>query len=137
MKRIIVFLREKNIMENKLFLPILIIICSIILGICAIVLTVIPCDFNLIAVLLKDKCVMALNILPIVLTLLLLYFVTNSLWISFLFTGIVVFIIAEINRFMMTFRDDIFKFENLLLINEAKFMTNQYELFWMVPLFAQ
>ena len=129
MKRIIIFLREKNIIGNKLFIPILIIICSIILGICAIVLTVMPCDFNLIAVLLKDKYVMALNILPIVLTLLLLYFVTNSLWISFLFTGIVVFIIAEINRFMMTFRDDIFKFENLLLINEAKFMTNQYELF--------
>ena len=40
-------------------------ILSILLGICGIVLTMIPCDFNLIKVVLGDGLIFILNVLPI------------------------------------------------------------------------
>lgn len=47
---------------------------SIILGICTIVLTVVPCDLNLIQVMLKDGLIVFLNVLPIFFLMLFFFF---------------------------------------------------------------
>lgn len=101
---------------------------SIILGICTIVLTVVPCDFNLIKIMFQDKLIVFLNLLPILFLLLFFFFLYNRVWASFLTTGVLVFLIAEINRFKIMFRDDPFYCEDIFLINEAKDMMGKYPL---------
>lgn len=101
---------------------------SIILGICTIVLTVVPCDLNLIKVMLKDGLIVFLNVLPIFFVMLFFFFLCNKVWVSFLVTSILTFVIAEINRFKVMFRDDPFYFEDVFLVNEAKDMMSKYPL---------
>lgn len=107
----------------------IIVVLSVLLGCCSLVLTAIPSDLNLIKTLLEDKYVLFMNIWPIFLIMLLLYFATARIWVSFLATSLLTFIVAEVYRFKMFFRDDPFVFEDLLLINEAKDMIGKYELF--------
>ena len=76
-----------------------------------------------------DKYIVMLNIWPVLVCMLLFYFITSRVWASFLITGVLAFVIAEVYRFKMIFRDDPFVFEDLLLINEAKNMIGKYELF--------
>lgn len=104
-------------------------VLSILLGICSLILTVLPCDLNLIKVLLCDGKILLLNIWPIFCVMVIIYFLVDRIWISFGCTGLIVFIVAEVNRFKMTFRDDTFVFSDILLISEAKEMTAQYTLF--------
>lgn len=106
----------------------IVMILSIFLGICAIVLTVVPCDLLLIRIMLEDNLIFFLNVLPIFFMIIFLYFLCNTMWVTFLITGILVFAIAEINRFKMMFRDDPFVFEDILLISEAKDMMKKYPL---------
>lgn len=102
---------------------------SVLLGMCALVLTVIPCDLNLVKVLLCDEIILLLNIWPILCVMVIVYFLTNTIWVSFLSTGVLVFLIAEVNRFKMTFRDEPFVFGDILLISEAKNMAGKYSLY--------
>ncbi|MEE1086106.1 MAG: sulfatase-like hydrolase/transferase [Schaedlerella sp.] len=102
---------------------------SILLGMVILALTVIPSDLNLIKILLTDIRTVTLNIYPIFLLMLILYFFTNRIWISFLSTSLITFVLAEVNRFKISFRDDPFVFSDVLLFNEAKGMLKQYKLF--------
>lgn len=102
---------------------------SIILGICVLLLTVIPSDLYLIAVLLKDINILIMNTWPILLVMLLIYFISNRIWVSYLLTALIVFCIAEVNRFKIFYRDDPFVFADLLLVGEATNMISKYSLF--------
>lgn len=104
-------------------------ILSILLGCCSLVLTAIPCDLYRVKILLTDGWVLIMNIGPIFLLMTILYFAFNRVWASFLVTGVLVFVVAEVNRFKIYFRDDPFVAKDLVLINEAKNMVGQYELF--------
>ena len=106
---------------------------STLLGICTLVLTVLPCDLNLIKALLLDSKVLFMNIWPILCVMLILCLALNRIWIGFLGTGLLIFMLAEINRFKMTFRDDPFVFSDILLIDEAKEMIGEYSLFLDIP----
>lgn len=107
----------------------IILLLSVILGGCSLVLTALPCDLNLIKILVSDKYILLMNIWPLFVTMLLIFFITNRVWLSFLSVGTITFIIAEVNRFKMTFRDDPFVFADVLLFNEAKNMMGKYSLF--------
>ncbi len=102
---------------------------SVSLGICALVMTLVPCQMNWLEVLLQDNRIVFRNILPVFCIMLILYLLINRVWIAFLSTGILVFAIAEINRFKIAFRDDPFVFSDVLLIGEAKNMLGQYKLY--------
>ncbi len=104
-------------------------VLSILLGVCMMVLTTITCDFVLIGVLVFDIRIFVLNVLPIFCVMAMLYFLTNTLWLSFFVTGVLSFIIAEVNRFKMVFRDDPLIFEDILLMSEAKEMAENYMLY--------
>lgn len=102
---------------------------SVLLGICMLVLTVVPCDVSLIGELLTSPLVVALNIWPLFCVMALLFFLSARPWVSFSITALLAFIIAEVNRFKMIFRDTPFVFEDVLLVSEATKMTEHYALY--------
>lgn len=69
-----------------------------------------------------------LNIAPIVLVQLLLYFLTMRAWIANLITGAAVSVLTLINYFKLAFRDDPFLFEDIMLFKEAGDMAGKYEI---------
>ncbi len=107
----------------------LLLVLSILLGICMMVLTTITCDFILIGILIGDLRIFFLNVLPLFCVMAMVYCLTNTMWVSFLTTGVISFIIAEVNRFKMAFRDDPLIFEDVLLMSEAKEMAENYILY--------
>lgn len=110
-------------------LAIILLFLSIILGMVIVILTVIPSDFRLIKALVSDRLLLAVNIWPIFCVMFLLYFLCNSIGGSFVGTGLLFMVVAEVNRFKITFRDDPFVFADVLLAAEAKEMTKKYQLF--------
>lgn len=102
---------------------------SVILGIGIMVLTTPTFNPYLILLLIIDLRVFLLNVLPIFLVMTFLYCIVNRLWISYIVTAAVTFVIAEVNRFKIAFRDSPFVFEDVLYISEAGNMTNNYELY--------
>lgn len=65
-----------------------------------------------------------LNLLPIVVILSLFLFIFKKMHIAFLVTSILVMILGVINQTKILYRDDIFKFEDLLLAKEALSIAN-------------
>lgn len=102
---------------------------SVLMGCFSLILTTVPSDLKLIKALLLDGYVLIMNSWPIFISMLILYFLTTRVWISFLSIAVLTFVIAEVNRFKIVFRDDPFVFSDLVLINEAKDMMGKYELF--------
>lgn len=102
---------------------------SILLCFMTLVLTVIPCDLHLVRILMTDVRIVVMNTVPILGIMLLVYCISNHIWVSFLITGLIVFAIAEVNRFKTVFRDDPFVFSDLFLVKEAGNMMGKYELY--------
>lgn len=119
----------KNKVWKEIKLLGVILILSGMLGINTLILTAIPSDLSLIRVLLGDFRIIVLNTWPIFCVMCLLYFCTNRIWSAFGITAILFFILAEINRFKIFFRDDPFVFGDILLIGEAREMAGRYKLF--------
>ncbi len=69
----------------------------------------------------------ALNALPVLLVLALLWLATGQAWISCLVTGTLAFLVAGGNYFKVMFRDDPLRWEDLSLIREATQMSDQYQ----------
>lgn len=70
-----------------------------------------------------------LNVAPVALLVLLLYFVFNRAWLAFLLSSVLVMALTLVNWFKLQFRDDPFLFEDILLIKEAGNMAGKYQLF--------
>lgn len=69
-----------------------------------------------------------LNLIPILILLYLLLFLTKRLWISFSFTSLFIIIIGIINKTKLFYRDDVLKFEDITLFKEALIMTSRYDI---------
>lgn len=69
-----------------------------------------------------------MNISPIVLLMILLYFVFNRLWLSYLITVILFVGGGLINKFKLTYRDDPFVFRDIKLFTESLQMSKRYSL---------
>jgi len=123
---------KNNIVKYSLT-ALLLIIGTLIISGSALALTVVPRNAELFNVLISDATVVLLNTLPIAFLIAILYFATGRAWISFLSTSLLVFIIAEVNFYKISFRDDPFVFSDIALIGEAKEMTGEYKLFWDWP----
>ena len=108
---------------------IVLLVLSAVLGAITMALTVVSGRFYLTFVLILDLRVFLLNVIPIFLSMVIVYCIFNKVWLSFSIVSIIAFVIAEINRFKITFRDDPFVFEDILLFNEAKKMSESYELY--------
>lgn len=93
------------------------------------VLALTPLEWKLAILLCIHPLVVVVNFMPVFFVMLLLYGLTNSIRGSFAISGIFFFILVEINRFKITFRDDPFVFIDIKYAKEAAQMTNNYSLF--------
>lgn len=93
------------------------------------VLILTPLDGNLIFPLITNGLVIALNWLPVFSFMLILYGLSNSIFMSYVISTILFITLALINRFKMSFRDDPFIFLDIKYAKEAAQMTNNYSLF--------
>lgn len=116
-----------------LLTAVMLIVSAAILSVMVVILSVVPRDASLCSVLLSDIRVVVLNGLPLLILMAALYFATGRAWIGFLSTSLLAFIIAEVNFYKISFRDDPFVFSDILLIGEATEMTGEYKLFWDIP----
>ncbi len=69
-----------------------------------------------------------LNILPAVLLMFLFYALFNRVYLAFLATFVLTLVPAWVSYFKFMYRNDPFFFEDIVLIREAKNMTNSYEI---------
>ena len=69
-----------------------------------------------------------LNFLPILLIILLLYFISKRVHISFLITSLLIIVLGVANQTKITYRDDIVKFQDLFIIKEAFIMSQRYSI---------
>ncbi len=116
-----------------LLTAVMLVISATLLSLMMLVLSVVPRDQTLSSLLLSDIKTVVLNGLPLLIVMAILYFVTGRAWIGFLSTSVIAFIIAEVNFYKISFRDDPFVFSDILLIGEATEMTGEYKLFWDIP----
>lgn len=78
---------------------------------------------------LKHPALAALNLLPVVLLVLFLWFAAGRAWLAFLLSGTVVLLFTFADFYKLTFRDDPLMFEDVLLVKEAGNMAGRYDLF--------
>ena len=72
--------------------------------------------------------VLILNLIPTVLLVLLVYFVSGRAWISFTCSALLIFVLSLINYYKIRLRDDPFLAADLALINESNHMLSRYSL---------
>lgn len=70
---------------------------------------------------------MFMNFIPIFLFMTIVYLISNKLWVGFLSSSIFV-VLAIVNKFKLTYRDDPFSFIDIKLVKESMEMTNRYEI---------
>ena len=78
---------------------------------------------------LRHPVLAALNLLPVVLLVLFLWFALGRAWAAFLLSGALVMTATFANYYKLTFRDDPLMFEDVLLLKEAGNMAGKYRLF--------
>lgn len=126
MKKIIVFF-ENNFIKSGL---ILLLSTLFSVGILGVTLVLSSAEFNelLFQSYLASPLLLFMNIIPIILVMTLLYFIFNTLWLSYLLTTILFVGGGLINKFKLTYRDDPFVFRDLKLFTESLQMSKQYSL---------
>ncbi len=69
-----------------------------------------------------------LNFIPILLLICLLYFMSKKLSVAYFVMSTLILILGVANQTKLTYRDDIVKFQDVLLFKEAMIMTERYDL---------
>lgn len=93
------------------------------------VLMLTPLEWQLGLLLCVHPLIVFVNFVPVFCAMLILYGLSNSIRFSFTLSSVFFFILVEINRFKMAFRDDPFVFTDIKYAKEAAQMTNNYTLF--------
>jgi len=101
---------------------------SAVLSVCMLFLSVQPFDISLIGVLFGDIRLVTLNFLPVLLTVLLLWFATGRMFAAFLTSSVIFYTVAIVNSNMLMIRDDPFLFPDIFLVSEAGNMMHSYTL---------
>lgn len=84
-------------------------------------------DYVMIATYFQSVLLILLNFLPILLLLLFFLFLTKRPWLAFLISSFCIFLIGIVNRTKLVYRDDVLKFEDIVLFKEALIMTSRYK----------
>lgn len=93
---------------------------------CSMLLATGPYDLGIAVGYLEDLRLFALNAVPVLVLLFLLFFAIGRGWIAFLITAGVVLGLSAGNYFKLMFRDDPLMFADLFLLKEAGKMAGQY-----------
>lgn len=76
----------------------------------------------------KSMELIALNLLPVIVLMSILYLLFNRLWISFFISSSLFVIASLVNKFKLTYRDDPFTFIDVKLFSESIAMTKRYDI---------
>lgn len=76
----------------------------------------------------KSPVLIFMNFFPIFALILLLYLLSNSLWISFLVSWVFFLMLSLINKFKLMYRDDPFSFIDIVLVRESMEMIDKYSI---------
>ncbi|WFA07709.1 alkaline phosphatase family protein [Tissierella sp. Yu-01] len=76
----------------------------------------------------KSGLLLLMNFIPIFLFMVIIYLLSNRLWLSFLSSGTLFVTFSIINKFKLTYRDDPFTFIDIKLIKESMGMVDRYEI---------
>lgn len=71
---------------------------------------------------------LAMNFIPIFMLMIIIYLLSNRLWISFSITSLLATTLSIINKFKLTYRDDPFTFIDITLVKESLEMRESYEI---------
>lgn len=71
---------------------------------------------------------LVMNFIPIFLAMLIIYLLTNRLWLSFVIPSALMTILGIINKFKLTYRDDPFTFIDITLVKESLEMKDSYDI---------
>lgn len=126
------FINYKDTYFKKIFCKLIFCLIPILLSILLVLIsfqfTSIYIDKQMILNFLHEPKLIALNALPILLLLCILLLITKRLWLSFGFTSFLLIMLGISNKTKLFYRDDVLKFEDILLIKEALLMTKRYEI---------
>lgn len=98
--------------------------------------TTAPVDKSIVLSYFKDIKLILLNLIPIIFLMLITLFLTKKLWISYSLTTGLIILISIVNKTKLIYRDDILKFEDLVLLKEALIMTSRYKIIITWYIFA-
>lgn len=115
---------RKHIRSDKNFIYIF--VAALILTVCSLAMSIVPYNSELFAILITDFNVIFTNLLPLFLSLTVLYYIMGSIAKAYLAVSSITFIIAQINRMKLLLRDEPFIFSDIFLIEEAGHMLENY-----------
>lgn len=122
----------KSIEENKIYKSIVIGIVLIGLSLLIMVITFALSSATLNEELfesyLNSPLLMLMNLIPIILTMSLIYLVSNKLWLGFSLTSLIFVAMGLVNKLKLTYRDDPLKFLDLKLFGESIKMASVYDI---------
>ena len=118
----------KNKYLEKLFVCIIIFILSSLIMTITFIFSSASWDMTMFLSYFSSPLLLLMNFIPIFLLMILLYFIFNRLWLSYLLTGLLFISMSIVNRFKLTFRDEPFWFMDLKLVRESMEMTEKYSI---------
>ncbi len=104
-------------------------VLSTMLAIGMMVVTVVPMREALVRILVTDVLVMAVNILPLFIIMTVIYLLSGRMWIGFFITGGFFFLVSQINKFKMIYRNEPFVYQDIFLVKEAGQMMGSYKVY--------
>ncbi len=112
-----------------LLATVILIVLSTLLAIGMMVMTVVPMNEALVRILVTDLLTMAVNTLPLFLIMTAIYLLSGRIWIGFSLTGIFFFIVSQINKFKLIYRDEPFVYQDFFLAKEAGRIVESYDVY--------
>jgi len=117
--------------QNSFFTSVLtfaaVVVASIVLGVGSLYFAPVP-DYRheIFLDYFKSVQTLALNIAPVVLTVLLLFYLTNRTWLAFLLGATVIFVPTWYNYFKLIFRNDPLYASDIMFLKESQNMASKY-----------
>ena len=85
-------------------------------------------DLNLIKYYFEDKLLLFMNFIPVFIFMLLIYILSNRLWLAFFSSSLLFVTMSIVNKFKITYRDDPFSFIDIKLVKESLIMAEAYKI---------
>lgn len=120
-------IKDRKPMNKRLYLIFSILFISILLTCISFLFAMCPLDLRMFRSFFEPK-LFLLNFIPILLLICLLYFASKKLSTAYFIMSVLVLILGIANQTKLTYRDDIVKFQDVLLFKEAMIMTERYDL---------
>ena len=121
------FIGSRKHINKKVINSLLIVLISLLLNVISFCYTNKSLDITMYKSYFEFK-LFTLNFLPILLMVILFSIITKRIHISFLINSVLILILGIANQTKVLYRDDVVKFEDILLLKEAMTMSERYDI---------